>query len=50
MERIDYVSVADATNLTELETEDLRAIRGPAMVLAAVKLGIPRLIDNILLE
>lgn len=50
VERIDYVSVADATNLTELETEDLRAIRGPAMVLAAVKLGIPRLIDNILLE
>ena len=50
VERIDYVSVADATNLAELETEDLRTIRGPALVLAAVKLGIPRLIDNIFLE
>jgi pantoate--beta-alanine ligase len=45
IERIDYVSVADADTLEELEV-----IEGRAMALVAVKLGIPRLIDNIILE
>ena len=44
-ERIDYVSVADATTLQELDT-----ISGRAMVSVAVKLGKPRLIDNVILE
>jgi|SRR5918999_2664682 pantoate--beta-alanine ligase len=45
IERIDYVSVADADALEELDT-----IQGRAMVSIAVKLGAPRLIDNIILE
>jgi pantoate--beta-alanine ligase len=45
IERIDYVSVADADTLEELHT-----IQGRAMMSVAVKLGIPRLIDNIILE
>jgi pantoate--beta-alanine ligase len=45
IERIDYVSVADADTLEELD-----AIQGRAMVSVAVKLGVPRLIDNIILE
>jgi pantoate--beta-alanine ligase len=45
IERIDYVSVADADTLEELNT-----IHGRAMVSVAVKLGVPRLIDNIILE
>jgi pantoate--beta-alanine ligase len=45
IERIDYVSVADADTLEELNT-----IHGRAMVSVAVKLGAPRLIDNIILE
>jgi pantoate--beta-alanine ligase len=45
IERIDYVSVADADTLEELDT-----IQGRAMVSIAVKLGVPRLIDNIILE
>jgi pantoate--beta-alanine ligase len=45
IERIDYVSVADADTLDELDT-----IQNRAMVSVAVKLGTPRLIDNIILE
>lgn len=45
IERIDYVSVADADTLEELDT-----IQGRAMVSVAVKLGVPRLIDNVILE
>lgn len=41
---IDYVSVADADTLEELDT-----VNGPAMVLVAVRLGQIRLIDNIIL-
>ena len=45
VERIDYVSVADADSLEELEV-----VEGRAMVAVAVQLGKPRLIDNIILE
>ncbi len=42
--RIDYVSIADAETLEELESIDRRAV-----VSLAVKIGKPRLIDNIIL-
>ena len=42
VESIDYVSVADANNLEELELVD-----GPAMISTAVRLGQTRLIDNV---
>ena len=45
VERIDYVSVADADTLEELEQ-----VQGRAMVSVAVQLGVPRLIDNVILE
>mgnify|MGYP001173580933 CR=1 FL=1 len=45
IERVDYVSVADAESLEELDTVEDRA-----MVSVAVQLGIPRLIDNVILE
>ena len=45
IERIDYVSVADAETLEELDTVNTRT-----MVSVAVQLGKPRLIDNIILE
>ena len=45
IERIDYVSVADADSLEELEM-----VEGRAMVSVAIQLGKPRLIDNIILE
>ena len=45
IERIDYVSVAGAESLEELDT-----VEGQAMVSVAVQLGIPRLIDNVILE
>ena len=45
VERIDYVSMADADTLAELNT-----VRGRAMVSVAVHLGQARLIDNITLE
>ena len=45
VERIDYVSVADADSLEELDVLVRRA-----MVSVAVQLGKPRLIDNIILE
>jgi len=45
VEAIDYVSVADAETLEELDL-----VQGRAMVSVAVKLGRPRLIDNITLE
>lgn len=44
-ERIDYVSIADAETLEELDK-----IQPPALVSLAVKIGKPRLIDNIILE
>lgn len=42
---IDYVSVADAATLEELDT-----VQGRAMVSVAVHLGRTRLIDNVILE
>ena len=42
--RIDYVSIADAETLEELDSIDRRAV-----VSLAVKIGKPRLIDNIIL-
>jgi pantoate--beta-alanine ligase len=45
IERIDYVSVADVESLEELDM-----VNGRAMVSVAVQLGIPRLIDNVILE
>lgn len=42
VESIDYVSVADAYSLVELERVD-----GPAMVSTAVRMGRTRLIDNV---
>ncbi|HKZ50390.1 MAG TPA: pantoate--beta-alanine ligase [Dehalococcoidia bacterium] len=42
--RIDYVSVADAETLEEMET-----LEGPAVASLAVRIGQTRLIDNILL-
>ena len=44
IEKIDYVSVADASSLEELDT-----IRQPVMVSVAVHMGRTRLIDNVLL-
>jgi len=41
---IDYVSIADAETLDELDT-----VRSPALVSLAVKIGSTRLIDNIVL-
>jgi pantoate--beta-alanine ligase len=43
--RIDYVSIADNETL-----EELVEIHAPALVSLAVKIGKPRLIDNIVLE
>ena len=42
---VDYVSVADATNLDELDVIDR-----PALVSLAVRIGSTRLIDNIFIE
>lgn len=42
---IDYISIADARTLDELE-----AVKSPALALLAVKIGKTRLIDNIVLE
>ncbi len=42
---IDYVSIADAETLDELDT-----VKSPALVSLAVKIGKTRLIDNIVLE
>ena len=44
IEGIDYVSVADAATLQELER-----VGGPAMVSVAVRMGQTRLIDNVVL-
>lgn len=44
LQGIDYVSVANASTLEELER-----VEGPAMVSTAVRLGQTRLIDNVLL-
>jgi pantoate--beta-alanine ligase len=43
--KIDYVSIADAETLDELDT-----VNPPALVSLAVKLGKTRLIDNVVLE
>jgi pantoate--beta-alanine ligase len=45
IQRIDYISLADTITLAELDR-----VEGRAMLLVAVKLGTPRLIDNIILE
>lgn len=45
IEEIDYVSVADAESLQELEVVSV-----PAMLSVAVRLGRTRLIDNVILE
>jgi pantoate--beta-alanine ligase len=42
--KVDYVSIADAATMEELDR-----IEGPAVVSLAFRLGRPRLIDNILL-
>ena len=42
---IDYVSVADNETLEELEE-----VKPPALVSLAVKIGKPRLIDNLAIE
>jgi pantoate--beta-alanine ligase len=42
---VDYVSIADNETLDELDT-----VKAPALVSLAVKIGKPRLIDNIVLE
>ncbi len=44
-EKIDYVSIADANTLEELDK-----VKPPAVVSLAVKIGKPRLIDNVVLE
>jgi pantoate--beta-alanine ligase len=44
-EKIDYISIADAETLEELDK-----IKPPALVSLAVKIGKPRLIDNVVLE
>ncbi|MBI4303107.1 MAG: pantoate--beta-alanine ligase [Chloroflexi bacterium] len=43
--RIDYVSIADAETLEELDR-----IKPPALVSLVVKIGKPRLLDNVVLE
>jgi pantoate--beta-alanine ligase len=43
--RVDYVSVADAETLEELET-----VNHPALVSLAVRVGKTRLIDNVTLQ
>ncbi len=43
--KIDYVSIADAETLDELDT-----VKPPALVSLAVKIGSTRLIDNVVLE
>ncbi len=43
--RIDYISIADNETL-----EELKEVKPPALVSLAVKIGKPRLIDNIVLE
>jgi pantoate--beta-alanine ligase len=43
--KIDYISIADTSTLDEVEK-----IRGRVLVSLAVRLGKPRLIDNIILE
>ena len=45
LDAVDYVSVADATSLEELDR-----VTGRALVLVAARLGQTRLIDNIVLE
>jgi pantoate--beta-alanine ligase len=44
-EKIDYVSIASAETLEELDE-----VKPPAVVSLAVKIGKPRLIDNVVLE
>ncbi len=44
-EKIDYISIADATTLEELDK-----VKPPALISLAVKIGKPRLIDNLVLK
>ena len=44
-EKIDYISIADATTLEELDR-----VKPPALISLAVKIGKPRLIDNVVLK
>ena len=44
-ENIDYVSIANAETLKELDE-----VKPPAVISLAVKIGKPRLLDNIILE
>jgi len=44
-ERIDYISIADIKTLEELDE-----IKPPTVISLAVKIGKPRLLDNIILE
>ena len=45
IEDVDYLSVADASSLVELERVD-----GPAMISTAVRMGKTRLIDNVVVD
>jgi pantoate--beta-alanine ligase len=45
IEAVDYVSVAGAYSLAELDR-----VTGPAMVSVAVRMGRARLIDNLVLD
>jgi pantoate--beta-alanine ligase len=45
VEHIDYISLSDGATLAELDL-----VKGPAILLVAVRLGQPRLIDNIILQ
>ena len=45
VERIDYISIANMETLEELDE-----VKPPAVVSLAVKIGKPRLLDNIILE
>jgi pantoate--beta-alanine ligase len=45
MAQIDYISIADAETL-----EELKAVKPPALISLVVKIGKPRLLDNIILE
>ncbi|MEK7354655.1 MAG: pantoate--beta-alanine ligase [Chloroflexota bacterium] len=44
-EKIDYISIADAMTLEELDK-----VKPPALVSLVVKIGKPRLLDNVILE
>jgi pantoate--beta-alanine ligase len=43
--KLDYVSIAHPETL-----EELQRVEGPALVLVAARVGLARLIDNMLIE